>query len=122
MVAGISDGAGRENPDGPPHETTLLEPRKPGSLRHAEGVRKTAHEGLFRPALVDGIAVVHPVVPAADQRAHVGNAALFEQERRTGARGFVVSGAVGDNRFFYRLQAVGCDVVLIRPGLPAFER
>ena len=40
----------------------------------------------------DGALGAHPRVPAADERAHILDAAFLEHERRTGARELVVSG------------------------------
>src|SRR2546427_6243383 len=72
--------------------------------------------------LLDRIAAVHPVRPAADERADVVDAAIFQQERRTGARRLGVSNTVGDDRLLRRLQHQEGLLVLGGPDLKTFER
>src|SRR5438445_2237294 len=68
------------------------------------------------------IYLTDPLIPSAAQRAHVLDAALLEHERRTGAREFVPSGAVGDDRFLRRDELLDDRLVLFGPGQLTFER
>ena len=52
---------------------------------------------LGQPNIGDGIVVFAPGFEATFQRANVHNALFSEEERHTGARGFVWSSAVEDD-------------------------